>query len=139
MPPETDKPVSADAGLSVLVLILRYHGIGVDLEQIRHRLGGARVGVPEMLRCAKDFGLRVRARTIDWHRLVKAPLPAILPLKNDNFLLIGKIVGDKALVQLAQSITDPDLYDPRGPRGGMGWPNRPDDPTGGVVGPRPAL
>jgi cytosine/creatinine deaminase len=43
-----------------LVMLLRLHGIGADPEQIRHRFGGARIGTAEMLRCAKEFGLKAR-------------------------------------------------------------------------------
>ena len=56
----TDKPAPAESGLGALVLLLRFHGIGADPEQIRHRFG-ADIGVPEMLRCAKEFGLKARS------------------------------------------------------------------------------
>ena len=35
-----------DAGLYVLVSLLRVHQIGADPEQIRHRFGGAPIGTP---------------------------------------------------------------------------------------------
>ena len=44
----------SDAGLLTLVTLLRFHGIGADLEQIRHRFGGVGFGVAEILRCAID-------------------------------------------------------------------------------------
>ena len=45
----------ADQGLAALVVLLRLNGIGADPEEIRHRFGGAAIGIPEMLRCAKEF------------------------------------------------------------------------------------
>ena len=43
-------PNSTDPGLTVLVALLRFQGIGADPEQVRHRMGMATIGVPEMLR-----------------------------------------------------------------------------------------
>jgi ATP-binding cassette, subfamily B, bacterial HlyB/CyaB len=50
-------PSSTDPGLTVLVALLRFQGIGADPEQVRHRMGMATIGVPEMLRYAKELGL----------------------------------------------------------------------------------
>lgn len=45
---ENNKP---DFGLACLVLLVRFHGVAVEAEQVRHRLGSiAAVGVSEMLR-----------------------------------------------------------------------------------------
>jgi len=37
-----------------------FKGVGIDPEQIRHQFGGIPIGAPEMLRCAKGFGLKGR-------------------------------------------------------------------------------
>src|SRR4029077_15385052 len=95
----THEPNSADPGLGVLVMLLRLHGIGADLAQVRHRFAGNPVGMPEMLRCAKEFGLKARSRLTTWERLVNTPLPAIVALGDGGFLLLGKVSDDKALVQ----------------------------------------
>ena len=95
----TDEPNSADPGLGVLVMLLRLHGIGADPAQIRHRFAGDPIGMPEMLRCAKEFGLKARSRLTTWERLVNTPLPAIVALRDGGFLLLGKVSDDKALVQ----------------------------------------
>jgi subfamily B ATP-binding cassette protein HlyB/CyaB len=63
------------------LLLLRFHGIGADPEQIRHRFG-TDIGVSEMLRCAKDFGLKARAYQSNWQRLTKTPLPGIAVLRD---------------------------------------------------------
>jgi ATP-binding cassette, subfamily B, bacterial HlyB/CyaB len=89
----------ADQGLAALVMLLRLNGIGADPEQIRHRFGGATIGVPEMLRCAKDFGLKAQARKTTWARLGRTPLPAIALLRDGGFLILGKAGDDKAIVQ----------------------------------------
>src|SRR5581483_2203728 len=74
-PGTTDQVISNDSGLGALVLLLRIHGIGADPAQIRHRCGTATIGVTEMLRCAKAFGLKARASTTKWERLSATPLP----------------------------------------------------------------
>jgi ATP-binding cassette, subfamily B, bacterial HlyB/CyaB len=66
--------VAGDQGLLALVMLLRFHGVGAEPEQIRHRLGSTRVGVTEMVRCAKQLGLRARARKSNWSRLETTPL-----------------------------------------------------------------
>jgi ABC-type bacteriocin/lantibiotic exporter with double-glycine peptidase domain len=79
---KADGLAPADPGLSVLVMLLRLHGIGADPEQIRHRFGGTRIGIPEMLRCAREFGLKARERYVDWERLETTPVPAIAALRD---------------------------------------------------------
>jgi subfamily B ATP-binding cassette protein HlyB/CyaB len=95
---ETDKPAPAETALSALVLLLRFHGIGADPEQIRHRFGGD-IGVAEILRCAKDFGLKARAYQSNWGRLANTPLPGIAVLRDGRYLILGKASEDQVLVQ----------------------------------------
>jgi len=93
----------ADLGLAALVMLLRYNGIGADPEQIRHQFGGQNIGVQEMLRCAKELGLKARSVATNWSRLAKTPLPAIAALRDGGFLILGKAGEDKAIVQSAVS------------------------------------
>jgi hypothetical protein len=52
-----------------------------------------------MVRCAKELGLKVRLYRTTWERLATTPLPGIAALKDGNFLFIGKVSEDKAIVQ----------------------------------------
>jgi ATP-binding cassette, subfamily B, bacterial HlyB/CyaB len=90
-----------DPGLYVLVSMLRMLGLGADPAQIRHRFSALPIGVPEMLLCAKELGLKARERRVDWERLQNMPLPAIAARRDGSFLLLGKVGEDKALVQAA--------------------------------------
>jgi ATP-binding cassette, subfamily B, bacterial HlyB/CyaB len=103
MNPENGKPVAGDAGLAVLVTLLHFHGIGADHEQIRHQCGGTAIGIREMLRVARAFGLKARAYRSNWTRLAKTPLPGIAVLRDGSFLLLAKTSEDKALVQAPES------------------------------------
>src|SRR2546423_7529095 len=103
MSTESNSARSADPGLDALVGLLHFQGVAADREQIRHRLGTANIGAPEILRCAKDFGLKARTLRTDWSRLARTPLPAIAALRDGSFLLLAKADDEKALVQSAQA------------------------------------
>ncbi|WP_083519213.1 type I secretion system permease/ATPase [Bradyrhizobium jicamae] len=93
-------PQSEDeSGLVAVAILLRCHGIAADPEQIRHRMGAAKLGVTEILRCAKEFGLKARAQKTSWNRLAVTPLPGIALLRDGGFLILGKVDDDKILVQ----------------------------------------
>src|SRR6266540_3309680 len=89
----------SDPGLAALIMLLRFQGVGIDPEQIRHQFGGIPIGVSEMLRCARGFGLKARSMTTKWERLAGMPLPGIAALRDGSFLLLGKASGDKIIVQ----------------------------------------
>src|SRR5260221_5507630 len=99
----TESESADESGLVALVILLRCHGIGAEPEQIRHRLGTAQVGITEMLRCAKDFGLKARARRTSWERLASTPLPGIAVLRDGGYLILGKAAEDKGLLQQPSS------------------------------------
>ncbi|SED64056.1 ATP-binding cassette, subfamily B, HlyB/CyaB [Rhizobiales bacterium GAS188] len=88
-----------DPGLATLLMYLRLHGVAVEGPQLRHRFGSPTIGVVEMLRCAKEFGLKARAFKTRWASLARAPLPAIAPLNDGSFLILGKVGADQVLVQ----------------------------------------
>jgi ATP-binding cassette, subfamily B, bacterial HlyB/CyaB len=94
---ETDN--ADESALIALAILLRCHGIAADPGQIRHRVGAARVGVTEILRCARDFGLKARVHRTNWNRLAVTPLPGIAVLRDGGFLILGKVIDDTLLVQ----------------------------------------
>ena len=89
----------ADPGLEALLLLLHLKEVPADRGQIRHRLGTEAIGVPEMLRCARDLGLKARTWRTDWSRLSRTPLPAIAVLRDGGFMVLAKASDDKVLVQ----------------------------------------
>jgi subfamily B ATP-binding cassette protein HlyB/CyaB len=108
MTAEPERRSPAESGLGALVMLLRFQGIGADAEQIRHRFGGVAIGIAEMLRCAKDLGLKARAFKTSWLRLADTPLPGIAVLKDGGFLVIGR-VGDGKIIVQAPSAPRPQL------------------------------
>jgi subfamily B ATP-binding cassette protein HlyB/CyaB len=99
MTADSEIPGPNDPGLTALVMLLRFHGIGADPTQIRHQCGTAVIGAAEMVRSAKEFGLRARRLKANWAGLATTPLPAIAVLKDGGFLLLGKVGDDKVVVQ----------------------------------------
>jgi ABC-type bacteriocin/lantibiotic exporter with double-glycine peptidase domain len=57
------------------------------------------IGIAEMVRCARELGLKAQSRATTWKRLASTPLPAIAALRDGGFLVLGKVGDDKALVQ----------------------------------------
>ena len=99
MDPEKELP--NDPGIIALVILMRLHGVAADGDQIRHRFAARPVGVAEMVRCGKEFGLRTRVVRTRWARLPHTPLPVIAALRDGGFLLIGQVNAEegKVLVQ----------------------------------------
>ena len=112
---------SADEGLLALVMLLRFHGIGADPEQIRHRFGACAFGIPEMLRCARELGLKAQSRATTWKRLISTPLPAIVGLRDGGFLVLGKIARDYATTN--RGCKYPGSWTQIGPRASTHGPN----------------
>jgi ATP-binding cassette, subfamily B, bacterial HlyB/CyaB len=90
-------------GLAALVMLLRFHGLSIDPVQIRHQFGADSIGVPEMLRCARQLGLKAHQSKTRWDRLARTPLPGIAALRDGGFLLFGSASEDKILVQTPDS------------------------------------
>lgn len=87
-----------DPGLFFMGLLLRLLKVDVSLPQLRETVGDAPVGIPDMLRCAKQFGLRARTFTASWSQLGTVPLPVLVTLNNGGFLLLGRHDQDKVVV-----------------------------------------
>jgi subfamily B ATP-binding cassette protein HlyB/CyaB len=88
-----------DSGPACLALLLRFHGLAADPEQIRHKLGGGACGSREMLRCARELGLKARLISSNWERLAKIRLPAIAGRSDGSFFVLGRVTEDGALIQ----------------------------------------
>ena len=89
-----------DSGLASLVLLLRFHGIAANTEQLRHKLGHDRpADATEIVRLARPLDVKVRSVTARWERLRQTPLPAIAALRDGSFIVIAQAAEDRVLVQ----------------------------------------
>jgi hemolysin D len=89
---------SSDPGLFVLEMLLRLRGHDVDAQILRRSVGDGLVDVSAMLRCADEFALAGRCFKTDWDALAAVPLPGIAVLRGGDFLLLGKVAEDQAIV-----------------------------------------
>lgn len=99
MAEDTVQASSGDPGLHAIVALLSLNGVGASADQVRHQFG-ARIGVTEILRCAKGFGLKAKTVSTTWERLAGIPMPCIGVLRDGGFLLLGKAGDDKIIVQV---------------------------------------
>ncbi|HEY5278815.1 MAG TPA: cysteine peptidase family C39 domain-containing protein, partial [Pseudolabrys sp.] len=81
------------SGAEAFSLLLRVIGISVDPAQLHHRFGGGTFGFPEMLRAAKELGLKARVMTKRWTQLARTPLPAIAELNGGAFVVLPQPRG----------------------------------------------
>ena len=96
-----DQLQPADTGLGSLVLVARLAGVASDAGQLKHQFGesGQPFDEDTILRAAKFLGLRARSFRSTWERLQKSPMPAIAQVKNDRFIVVGRIADDALLIQ----------------------------------------
>jgi subfamily B ATP-binding cassette protein HlyB/CyaB len=96
-----------DSGLYCFITIARFHGISVDPEQIKHTLAIDSKGMKEIdiLKAAKELGLKSRAVRLEFERLAKVSLPAIAELNHGEFIILAKIDVEKLLVLVAGANT----------------------------------
>jgi ATP-binding cassette, subfamily B, bacterial HlyB/CyaB len=99
MAEDAAQALSADPGLHAIVALLRLNGVGASADQVRHQFG-TRIGVTEILRCAKGFGLKAKTVSTNWARLAGIAMPCIGILRDGEFLLLGKAGEDKIIVQV---------------------------------------
>jgi ATP-binding cassette, subfamily B, bacterial HlyB/CyaB len=105
----SDIDANDTTGIESLTLLLGFHGVAANAEQISHRFGGAPIGVAEMLRCALEFKLKARAVHAEWRQLSRLPLPAIAECQDGSFVILAKVTDDKALIQPSSGVGLPQI------------------------------
>lgn len=90
-----------DTGLLSLCLVARDLGVPADPAELarRHLASSAAASKEDLVRVARQLGLKSRIITTRWERLVKTPVPAIVENKDGSFLLAGRMLDGKLLVQ----------------------------------------
>ncbi len=89
-----------DTGLMCLVMVAGYHGLAVDQEQLRHTLalGPDGMGSMDILRGARELGLKAREAQVSFDRLKRLPMPAIALMEDRKFNVLAKTDSDKVLI-----------------------------------------
>ena len=105
---ESSAPPNA-SGVSVLVLLLRTHGVAADPSQLIHQYGET-IGAVEILRCAKDLKLKARQIQSSWQRLGRSAMPLIAERVDGSFVIVSKATETNAII-LDPIIGRPQLID----------------------------
>lgn len=89
-----------DTGLVCLVMVAGYHGLSVDPEQLRHSLalGPEGMGTMDILRAAKELGLKAKEAQVSFDRLSRLAMPAIAAFDGGRFIVLARTDGDKVLI-----------------------------------------
>lgn len=100
-PEKSDVSARPDVGAMCCAMLLAINGHRANPEQIAHEFSGngGLVDAIGIVRAARSVDFKARVVPAKWERIGKLPLPAIAELKDDGFVIIGKVDGDRALVQ----------------------------------------
>jgi ATP-binding cassette, subfamily B, bacterial HlyB/CyaB len=87
-------------GAWALALALQVLGIPADPAQIRHDSGAsASLSEAELLRAARRFPVKAKAVDSSVGRLARLPLPALAELRCGGYVVVGKVIEDRLLLQ----------------------------------------
>lgn len=100
-----DNESELDSGLISFIMIANYHGLAADPDQIKHHLalGNHRMSDFDILRAAKSFKMKAKIIQSNMDKLNKLTFPAIAVLKNEEYVVIGKVDKEKVLIIRAQN------------------------------------
>jgi len=94
-------PITAHSdGAWALALALQVLGIPADPDRIRHDSGkSAALCEAELVRAARRFPVKVRAVDASIRRLARLPLPSLAELHSGGYVVVGKVIEDRLLLQ----------------------------------------
>lgn len=95
----------ADAGLTLLVLIARFHGIAAEENQLRHAAGVKRFNESDLVLTARSLGLRAQAVPLDPTRLDRIPCPAMMFDTEGRHFVVAAVKDQTLLIQEATERT----------------------------------
>jgi ATP-binding cassette subfamily B protein len=90
--PEVRQLSEVECGLACLTMVLNHHGREISLSELRTRSGVGRDGLSalELVRTARDFGMRVRAVSLQRSDFRFMQLPAIVHWEFNHFLVVER-------------------------------------------------
>jgi subfamily B ATP-binding cassette protein HlyB/CyaB len=89
-----------DSGLAGVVLIARFYERPVNPQHLIHELSASRFGAEDILKAFKLLELKARlVENVEWERLERMPLPALVQRKDSTWVIVGKVSADKVLLQ----------------------------------------
>lgn len=100
-PHSTDSSAQIDTGVASLCMMARLYSLAADPAQLRHQFvqSGQVFAESDILRAAKQLGLKARAVTANFAQLQGTALPAIACLKDDIYIIVARLDQDRILIQ----------------------------------------
>lgn len=91
---------TVDTALICLVSVARILGIPADAVQMRRAYVVGTSGMDDItfIRAAKDLGMKARMITAEPERFSQLPLPAVVILKNGNYVVVIRVEGDRVVL-----------------------------------------
>lgn len=89
------------SGVLCLAMLLRYHQVAADPEQIYREFRSPDGGMDDiaLLRAAKALGMKARAVSVTRKRLSTVPLPAMAKRRDGTYVILARASDDAVLVQ----------------------------------------
>jgi ATP-binding cassette, subfamily B, bacterial HlyB/CyaB len=92
-------PVQQLSGLACLKLLLNFHQIPADIDQLKHAIGGVdEIGMIDLVRLAGQLGARSRLAEVRLDKLERQPMPCMVRMAKGDYAIVGKIEDGKVLV-----------------------------------------
>lgn len=91
---------SHNYAVEALALIARFHGVAADIQQIRHNSGknAGDFSSSDLVRAARDLGLKSRAVRVSIADLAKLPLPLLAKNQDGQFVVLARLEGEEVLL-----------------------------------------
>ena len=91
-----------DDGLIALQLVLHFHQLSADIDQLRHAMGhGDQADISDLVRLARGAGARAKVVTATIMQAEHLPLPALAEARNGSFIVAASVRNGALLAQSA--------------------------------------
>lgn len=99
--PGEDQDSLGGSGAVSLAMLLTFHEIRSSPDQIQHDFSdeNGEISVVNMVRAARNNGLKAKSVFSGINKLQSAPLPALAATPEGNWFVLAKVVDDNVLVQ----------------------------------------
>jgi subfamily B ATP-binding cassette protein HlyB/CyaB len=88
-----------DSAAASLAFILQLLGLPANASELLHQSGKAALDETDLLRAARRYPVKTRLTTTTVERLKTMPMPVLAAMKDGGWLVVGRMVDDKLLVQ----------------------------------------
>jgi len=111
-PPSDAVSAQPHTSLQCLALVARHHGVDLSPERLVHdyAVGAKPIAIRQLLRMAKDAGLRARQVRLSWRSLLQLgeAYPVLAELENGNWVVIASaaVNGEQEMVRVLDPLAE---------------------------------